>query len=231
MNSAPHDEESASGRLKKQLRRNHGGFWGLSRQALTNIDYLLGVTRKYTRPDLLRVDRLVFVCTGNLRRSAFAQAAAEKLGLHAASFGIEAATAAPAPPTAVRAAAGFGIALEGHRSTDMLLFRREPGDLYLVMESGHARMLERQGIPVEQIALLGYWSHPQRLHIHDPHRVGEDYQHTCFTLIHSAVLHLGQKLEMLGRAQRRPAPDAQTTLARPAGAFPTRHAPVDYLPS
>jgi protein-tyrosine phosphatase len=200
-NAAFPELEGPTQRLRKLVNRNYAGYRGLLRLGLANLDYLLGTTRKFTQPDLSRVQRLVFVCMANLKRSAFAQAVAEKAGLRVASFGIYTVTGQLPPPMSARVAAEFGYPLSRHRSTDMMMFRHEPGDLYLVMELRHAVLLERQGIPAAQIALLGHWAHPQRLHINDPHRAGEEYLRTCFTVIQSAVFHLGIKLKALDRAQ------------------------------
>jgi protein-tyrosine phosphatase len=200
--------EGPAQRLAVLLRRNFGGFKGLLRLLLTNADYLLGPAVKFTRPDLSRVDRLVFVCLANLKRSAFAQAVAQQAGLPAASFGLCAVNGQTPLPMAVRMAAELGYRLDGHHSTDLPLFEPAAGDLYLVMELRHAYHLVRQGFPAERVALLGYWSRPQRLHLQDPHRKGQAYLRTCFTLIQSAVLNVGRELKAAQGARLQPAPAA-----------------------
>jgi protein-tyrosine phosphatase len=190
------------------LRHNFGGFKGLLRLLLTNVDYLLGPAVKFTRPDLSQVDRLVFVCLANLKRSAFAQAVAQQAGLPAASFGLCAVNGQTPLPMAVRLAAELGYRLGGHHSTDRLLFEPAAGDLYLVMELRHAYYLVRQGFPAERVALLGYWAKPQRLHLQDPHRKGQSYLRTCFTLIQSAVLNVGRELKAAQGARLQAAPAA-----------------------
>jgi protein-tyrosine phosphatase len=209
------DDEGFLQRLRSQLRRNFAGPAGLARLLMTNADYLLGSAVKFTRPDLSRVDRLVFVCMANLKRSAFAQAVSQQAGFNTASFGLHTVTGQHPLPRALRVALEMGYDFGDHRSTDILNFRPRRGDLYLVMELRHAYQLVRQGFPQQQIALLGYWSRPQRLHIHDPNRKGEDYMRSCFTLIQSAVLNLGRELQALERARRRsqPAPPVTPTPA------------------
>ncbi len=189
------DSEGAGQRLAALLRRNFGGFKGLVRLLLANVDYLTGSAVKFTRPDLSQVDRLVFVCLANLKRSAFAQAVAQQAGLPAASFGLCAVNGQAPLAMVRRVASEMGVSLDSHHSLDMPLFEPSAGDLYLVMELRHARYLVRQGYPAERVALLGFWSRPQRLHLQDPHRKGPSYLRTCFTLIQSAVLNISRELK------------------------------------
>lgn len=206
--------EGAGQRLAALLRRNFGGFKGLARLLLANVDYLTGSAEKFTRPDLSQVDRLVFVCLANLMRSAFAQAVAQQAGLPAASFGL-CAVSGQAPVSMVqRVASEMGVNLDSHHSVDMPLFEPSAGDLYLVMELRHAHFLVRQGYPAERVALLGYWSRPQRLHLHDPHRRGPSYLRTCFTLIQSAVTNISRELKAAQAARHQPAPSAKNAAVR-----------------
>ncbi|NML15832.1 arsenate-mycothiol transferase ArsC [Azohydromonas caseinilytica] len=185
------------------LMRNFGGFKGLLRLLLTQADYVLGPAVKFTRPDLSKVDRLVFVCLANLKRSAFAQAVGVQAGLNAASFGLQAQTGRSPSARSVDIAGELGCPIGSHQATNLPDFEPAAGDLYLVMESRHAYHLVRQGFPPERVALLGHWARPQRLHIQDPYRMDDDYMRSCFALIRSAVLNLGRELRQLGRVPYR----------------------------
>ena len=199
------DEGGAPIRLSAMLKRNHASFKGLLRLLLTHADYVLGPAVKFTRPDLSRVDRLVFVCLANLKRSAFAQSAGRRAGLNTASFGLQAVPGRRPSQRSVDIAEEMGCSIAEHQSTPLSDFEPAVGDLYLVMELRHAYHLVRQGFPPERIALLGYWARPQRLHLHDPYRMSDDYMRGCFTLIQSAVLNLGRELRRRGQAQFRAA--------------------------
>ena len=72
----------------------------------------------------------------------------------------------------------------------------QPGDLLLAMEVRHVHELIRRGIPADAIALLGHWSRPHRIHIHDPHLHTDQYFRTCFAIIHSAVANLVEELRL-----------------------------------
>lgn len=174
-------------RIKRVINTNHGTVRGLVRSLLAQSEFVMGRLDAHTRPDSSRVDRLVFVCLGNINRSAFAEQVARALGANTCSIGLSTTTGVPAFHTAVAMASQFGLDLTHHRATDLTDYSFRSTDLLLAMEIRHARRLAATGIPKESIALLGHWSSPHRIHLHDPHTLSDDYFRTCFTLINSAV--------------------------------------------
>ncbi|CAB1275010.1 arsenate reductase/protein-tyrosine-phosphatase family protein [Candidatus Nitrosacidococcus tergens] len=174
---------------------NYGSFRGWVRHLLTTAQFLLGVLDSYTNinPEC-KVQRLVFVCLGNINRSAFAQAVGESKGLHCASLGLATETGMPAYKKAVATASIMGIDLTKHIATDFSDHEQNQFDLYLVMEVRHINRLISLGISREQVILLGAWSAPKRIHLHDPHTLSDNYFYSCFTLIRSAVERLAIQL-------------------------------------
>jgi protein-tyrosine phosphatase len=166
---------------------NHGTFRGLVRTTLAQIEFFLGRLKHHTQPDSKQVNRLVFVCLGNINRSAFAEQVARSLGANTCSIGLSTTTGAPAFHKAIQTAPQFGLDLLQHRATDLNDYDFHENDLLLVMEIRHANKLVTAGIPPASIALLGHWGTPHRIHLHDPHVLSDAYFRTCFTLIHSAV--------------------------------------------
>lgn len=177
-------------RLSTLIAGSFGTHRGLVRMLLGETEYLAGRVNQFLQPDLAATQRLVFVCLGNINRSAFAEGVAAASGLHTASIGLSTTTGNPAFHMAIDTARHFGIDLQAHRATDFTDYEYRPGDLLLAMEIRHAHRLADQGIPQQAIALLGHWATPHRIHIHDPHTLSSAYFRTCFTLIHSAVLEL-----------------------------------------
>jgi protein-tyrosine phosphatase len=174
-------------RLRRVIDSNHGTVRGLVRSMLAQLEFVVGRLESHTHPTARDVDRLVFVCLGNINRSAFAEQVARSLGANTCSIGLSTTTGAPAFHTAVAMAPQFGLDLTRHRATDIRDYRIQPGDLLLAMEIRHARQLMAAGIPRQSIALLGHWASPHRVHLHDPHTLSDAYFRTCFTLIRSAV--------------------------------------------
>lgn len=166
---------------------NHGTTRGLIRTLLAQLEFVIGRLDTHTKPVASEVDRLVFVCLGNINRSAFAEQAARALGAHTCSIGLSTTTGFPAFHTAVKTAPQFGLDLTQHRATDLKDYKFRSTDLLLAMEIRHVHQLAGAGIPRESIALLGNWASPHRIHLHDPHTLSDAYFRTCFTLINAAV--------------------------------------------
>jgi protein-tyrosine phosphatase len=185
-------------RWRSHVDGNHGTWRGLVRASLAELEYGLGRLDAFLQPDLARFERVVFVCLGNINRSAFAEQVAQQQGLRCGSLGLSTTAGAPATDTARRLAPGLGVSLEHHRATPLSDWRRVDGDLLLVMEARHARRLVAHGVPASQVAMLGHWATPRRLHLHDPHTLSDAYFLSCFNLIRSSVEGLASELRSAG---------------------------------
>jgi protein-tyrosine phosphatase len=183
---------SLRARWQHLVRTSHGNARGWLRSLLAQTAYVLGGLARYTSPPLTDVGRLVFVCVGNVNRSAFAEAVARRRGIAAVSFGLAAPEGVEVSARALQRAADFGIDLGSHVATDFSEYEFQRGDLLLAMETRHVPALIERGVPRESIAL--------RIHLHDPHRLSDLYLRTCFTLIHSAVHKLADELAAAGSA-------------------------------
>ncbi len=192
------DIASPKQRLISLIAGSFGTHRGLIRMLLGETEYLAGRINQFLQPDLAATQRLVFVCLGNINRSAFAEGVATANGLATASIGLSTSTGNPAFHMAIDTARHFGIDLQAHRATDFTDYEYRPGDLLLAMEIRHAHRLASQGIPPQAIALLGHWATPHRIHIHDPHTLSSAYFRTCFSLIHSAVRELAMDCRSTG---------------------------------
>jgi len=177
-------------RLIKITQTNYGTHRGLVRLALAQTEYIAGITDGFCRCDPAQIERLVFVCLGNINRSCFAEYVARGQGTRAASFGLSTTTGAPAYPTALSTAKRRGISLDNHVATDRKDYVFKQGDWLFAMEPRHVRQLVAMGYPADRISLLGYWATPMRLHIHDPHSLTDDYFRTCFAILETAVENL-----------------------------------------
>ncbi|TWI62989.1 protein-tyrosine phosphatase [Pseudoduganella lurida] len=169
------------------------GTWrGLVRLLLAQGERMTGRLRGFGLREPRRVRRVVFVCLGNICRSAYAEQVARAAGLHAVSVGLSTTTGAPSPDEALAAAWRQRLPMDGHRARDWKDFRVQPGDLLLAMEVRQAReLLRRLGNRGDvQVALLGDWCRPRVPHLHDPFSLSRDYFDTCFTRIRYAVYRL-----------------------------------------
>jgi protein-tyrosine phosphatase len=130
----------------------------------------------------------VFVCHGNICRSAFADVVACSAGLRAVSFGLSTSADRPAHGPAIAAAARLGHDLTAHRTTRVEDFIAQDGDLLLAMEvrqlrrmAGDARIA---GLPR---SLLGLWAAPAMPHLHDPYQLDPAYMDVCLRRIERAI--------------------------------------------
>jgi protein-tyrosine phosphatase len=177
------------------VRPAFGTYRGWVRLLLAQGGQLMGQLREYQAIDWNNVDRIVFVCRGNICRSAYAAAVAAQQGIPASSFGLAASTGREANVLALREAAGRGIDLSTHRACDVRDFRMRPGDLFAAMEVRQARTLKQWARPAStQTTLLGLWSRQLRPHIHDPHRLSDDYLRRCFDVIDLAISNIAGRL-------------------------------------
>ncbi len=181
------------------IKDHYASERGLIRLILAHVESWLGRTREFENVDLARVNRLVFVCLGNICRSPFAEVVAKQKGLNTAGFGLATTTGLPAFELGITTANKFGISMDAHRTTALSDFEIKDDDLMLVMEVRHARRLAGllpQGSKA-QIALLGQWAKPRRLHIHDPHVHDEMYFANCYHVILNATTRLVDEYKII----------------------------------
>jgi protein-tyrosine phosphatase len=168
-------------RAGNAIDRNFGTVRGLVRLGLS-----YGQVLAVPAADLARVQRLVFVCQGNICRSAFADVLARDLKMSAASFGLSTTSGLSAHPPVIDAARELSVELSGHRTTTVADFDSRPGDLLLAMEVRQVTKLRRDPRFAElQIDLLGRYAGLP--HVHDPYQLNDDYVRICLIRIDRAV--------------------------------------------
>lgn len=174
------------------IHDNFASFKGLVRLLLTEMGARVGLDEEYRQVDFARVERLVFVCLGNICRSPFGEYVAHRHGIRTAGFGLSTTTGVPAFDLGVETALERGVDMRSHLTTDFTDFNVLDTDLLLVMELRHAHLLQDmlEDTSNAQIALLGNWARPRRLHIHDPHIHGKAYFEHCYAIIENATENL-----------------------------------------
>lgn len=185
--------------MKAYINRRFGTWRGLVRLLLAYGELATGRLRPFQLHQPQQVRRLVFVCLGNICRSAYAEQVARAEGLACASFGLSTTTGVGSPEEAVAASGRAGLPMDAHRACDWKDFKLQPGDLLLVMEVRQARELQRRlgGRSDVQVALLGNWCAPPVPHLHDPFTLSPGYFDQCFVRVQQAVRRLGAELPQL----------------------------------
>ena len=165
-----------------------GTVRGFVRLMLDNVAMYAGLYRKYETIDWSLVQRIVFVCQGNICRSPYAHWLALRKTDAVASLGLSTGTGMPAYDVAVEVAKISGVDLTPHRTTDWTDFDLRDGDLLLAMEMRHIRVIEQRPVDCNiQIGLLGLWCRPRLPLLYDPHTLSPAYFATCYERIGRAV--------------------------------------------
>lgn len=189
--------------LSKVIADSYGGKRALLRHVAARMRLLANGFREFRSVRWSEVERVVFVCKGNICRSPYAEARARAMGLPTASFGLGAGQQKPADPQALAAAAARDLDLSGHRSLHRRAFRLEPNDLLVGMEPWQARDLRQlEDVQQGQVTLLGLWSRPQRPHIQDPYGLSRAYFNICFRIIDTGIATMAQCYKDAGHGRR-----------------------------
>ncbi len=169
---------------------NFGTTRGLVRLALSYDEVALRLAG-IVKPKPAEVRRLVFVCHGNICRSAFADVIAQQAGFNVASFGLSTSEGKPAHPPVIEVAAAMGHDLTAHRTTRAQDFLPLKGDLLLGMETRHLRKIAKiEALAPFARSLLGLWCDPRFPHLHDPYQLGDAYLKRCLARIEQSVERL-----------------------------------------
>lgn len=173
--------------MHKTINSKFGTSRGAVRLALSYLEVASGLDCQ-NRIAPRNAKRLVFVCHGNICRSAYADVVARNAKLEVASFGLSTSTGKMAHPPVIEEAAKRGIDLSQHRTTAKEDFVPREGDYLLAMETRHLRKMAKD--PVLQntpMGLLGTYARPPFPHLHDPYKLSPEYLVTCLDRIEAAV--------------------------------------------
>lgn len=157
--------------------------------------YKFGTYREYAQVDWKSIERLVFVCKGNICRSAYAEAVARSLGVNAISCGLDTIEDASANTCAIKAAKQLGIDLKGHVTSPIMYQILKKTDLLIAMEPWQVEFLQKNLSRKHSCTLLGLWSKPVQPHIQDPYGASSEYFERCFTCIERSVYVLSKKIK------------------------------------
>lgn len=166
-----------------------------TRRFLENVRDSLRYRLSRQRPDLNGIARIVFVCKGNICRSAFAEkyfdGKHDADGIGVISCGLDVDQGGYSPPDAVRVANELGVDLASHQAQALSACKPDRTDLIIAMEYGQYKRL-RGAFPAEdfRVCLLREFAPlPDRIfcNIFDPFGLGEEEFRKCFRLMATAL--------------------------------------------
>lgn len=173
----------------------YGSRRGFVRSYWFRLLYFFGKYKSYQNIDWCAVERLVFVCKGNICRSAFAEVVARSQGVKAVSCGIDTIENSLANKDAMKMAENLGFELAEHKTTPVMYLVLKKTDLLVVMEPWQAEFLNKNLYRAHQYTLLGLWSQSVSPHIQDPYGANSAYFKRCFVYIQGSVDELIKKIE------------------------------------
>jgi protein-tyrosine phosphatase len=178
-----------------RLRFRYGSLRGTARSARYKIETWVGRHGSGRGLDWSRVERLVFVCQGNIMRSAYGEVFALREGLPAASFGVKV-SERETPALGRRIAAARGLPLDTHRAKPLSAVPLLASDLLLLVDPRHAALLcevsSRAGC---QVSYIGLFAGARNAFLPDPYGKPDAYVHRCFALIEEAVREIRERLD------------------------------------
>lgn len=182
----------------RETIRNLGGAEAATRMVGYCVLGAGGFYRQYRRLDWDRVQRLVFVCKGNICRSPYAAELARSRGLPAISFGLDTRGGDAADSSAMRAGNRAGVDLSRHVSSRVIDYQRRAGDLLLAMEPVQLEPLRALAAGQVQVTLLGLWCDRQIPYLPDPYGRRDGCFARVFELIGEAITNIHGELKGRG---------------------------------
>ncbi|MGD8175216.1 low molecular weight phosphatase family protein [Marinimicrobium sp. ARAG 43.8] len=172
------------------IKDRFGSKKGLARHIGHSILYHLGYYNSYKRINYSSIERIIFVCSGNICRSPLAEKVSESLGFRSDSYGLHCRGGDKADPRAIEFAKSIGLDLEGHNTKNISNYIAEPGDLLVGMEPQQARALSKMFLKSSIITLSGIWITPYKPYIHDPYNTNDVFFEKCERYVASATKEL-----------------------------------------
>ena len=174
--------------------KHHGRKYTLNTW-LYRLKYYSGFYAKYENIDWKKVERLVFVCKGNICRSPYAEIKAESLGLDAISIGLYTKEGSPANEQAIQSASYRNVILNEHSAITYKSVRITESDLIICMEPSHIKKFKKVDKSNCQISLLGLHLPRKVISIYDPYGKPGIFFDDCFRDIDIAISNIRKNID------------------------------------
>lgn len=181
--------------LKDVIKDNYGSKRGFLYYQWDRLLILLGFYR-HNLPLSKQIRRVVFVCQGNICRSALAETVfKQNSSIEATSLGLCTTTGEPANERLVdMLRKKKHIDLSDHRTTSQGDYQSRPTDVFVCMELGQIRELQKLGY-YQPCLLLGAFGEKKMSRINDPYSANDRFMEKTIENIIYHTTHLSQSLK------------------------------------
>lgn len=161
--------------FREHIMNRFGSKKGLLHYCLDELGCRMGLYRKYTRSENAP-ERLVFVCQGNICRSALAEWVFKSHSdLDAISLGLNTNTGKGANPRLLKIAnERKNIDLSSHKTTSVEDYVPKSGDVFVCMETSHIQEIKNLGYS-GPFLLLGLFGKKKTYRINDPYSANDTF--------------------------------------------------------
>ncbi len=167
------------GQLSEYIKDTYGSKRGMLRYYKFKVLYYLGKFKQYEQIDFSKVEKMVFICSGNICRSPFGEALAKMHLPQSESFGLHCRGGDPADQRAIRYADDINLDLTQHVTRHIREYIPEPTDLLIVMEPKHLTELPAYQKGEPQITLACLWGERPNPYLHDPFSANKHFFAKC----------------------------------------------------
>lgn len=181
--------------FREYIVNRFGSKKGLLRYCLDQMYGRIGLYRDYTRFES-PPDRLVFVCQGNICRSALAEwVFKNNSDIEAISLGLNTVSGKSANPRLLKCAYETkNIDLSSHKTTSVKDYAPRPGDVFVCMEARHIKEIKSLGFN-GPILLLGSFGEKKTFRINDPYSANDTFMVKTIDDIVYHTVELAKSLE------------------------------------
>ncbi len=182
--------------LKNYINNRFGSKRGFINLCLTEAARRVGRYRDFTQVDFQKVNRLIFICHGNICRSPLGAIVAKTQGASAESFGLDTRGGDSADPRAVAFATQKKMVLSDHITRHINHYSPKPGDLLVGMEPKHTDALRAlyHGHEQVQFTLAGLWLENPVAYLHDPYSANNCFFNLCESLVEQSARVLAARV-------------------------------------
>ena len=185
--------------LKRFINDRYGSRHGLVNHYKFSYQHKRGQFASAVNIDWKKVERLVFICHGNICRSPLAEVAArQRFHLNAESFGIDCTDGSLADPRAVTFAKSVGLDLTQHRARHIKNYQAQHGDLVIGMEPKHLQALAALDLNGAPLTLAGLWLEKPTPYIHDPYSSSPHYFDRCENAVVASIDRISSLIHSRG---------------------------------